>query len=194
MFLDMARPLSDAKRNAILATATSAIAASGLAASTKAIARDAGVGEGTLFVYFPTKDDLFCELYLELKADLTRAIAADYPKNEDVQTRLKHLWDHFVRWGLKNPEKRDALRRLAVSEKVSQVKDHAENETCASMASMIEADLSSGLLRVQPIEFVSGTIQALGDMVTEMIARDRAKADEYLNHGWQTLWGAISAR
>jgi AcrR family transcriptional regulator len=51
--LDMARPLSDAKRNAILATATSAIAASGLAASTKAIARDAGVGEGTLFVYFP---------------------------------------------------------------------------------------------------------------------------------------------
>ena len=97
-------------------------------------------------------------------------------RDEDVQTRLKHLWDHFVGWGLKNPEKRDALRRLAVSEKVSQVKDHAEDETCASMASMIQADLSSGLLRVQPIEFLAGTIQALGDMVTEMIARDRAKA------------------
>jgi hypothetical protein len=62
------------------------------------------------------------------------------------------------------------------------------------MASMIEADLSSGLLRVQPIEFFSGTIQALGDMVTELIARDRTKADEYLNLGWKALWGAISAR
>jgi AcrR family transcriptional regulator len=190
----MARPLSDAKQNAILASATNAIATSGLAASTKVIARDAGVGEGTLFVYFPTKEDLFCELYLELKADLTRTVAADYPKNEDVQTRLKHLWDRFVGWGLQNPEKRDALRQLSVSEKVSQVVEHAEDETCSSMASMIEADLRSGILREQPIEFLSRTIQALGDMVTAMIARDQARTDEYLNLGWRSLWGAIATR
>ena len=52
----MARPLSEAKRNALLAATTGAVAVSGIAASTLKIAKDAGVAEGTLFVYFPTKD------------------------------------------------------------------------------------------------------------------------------------------
>jgi Bacterial regulatory proteins, tetR family len=63
----MARPLSDEKRKLILTAATSAVASLGTAASTAKIAKDAGVGEGTLFVYFPTKDDLLSQLYLDLR-------------------------------------------------------------------------------------------------------------------------------
>jgi AcrR family transcriptional regulator len=44
-----------------------AFAQSGIAASTSAIARSAGVAEGTLFRYFATKDELLNELYLSIK-------------------------------------------------------------------------------------------------------------------------------
>lgn len=54
----MARPKSEDKKQALLEAATAAFAQSGIAASTSAIARSAGVAEGTLFRYFATKDEL----------------------------------------------------------------------------------------------------------------------------------------
>ncbi len=61
----MARPKSEDKKQALLEAATAAFAQSGIAASTSAIARSAGVAEGTLFRYFATKDEristgIFC--------------------------------------------------------------------------------------------------------------------------------------
>lgn len=53
----MARPKSEDKKQALLEAATAAFAQSGIAASTSAIARSAGVAEGTLFRYFATKDE-----------------------------------------------------------------------------------------------------------------------------------------
>ncbi len=66
----MARPKSEDKKQALLEAATAAFAQSGIAASTSAIARSAGVAEGTLFRYFATKDELLNELYLAIKLRL----------------------------------------------------------------------------------------------------------------------------
>lgn len=69
----MARPKSEDKKQALLEAATAAFAQSGIAASTSAIARSAGVAEGTLFRYFATKDELLNELYLAIKLRLVRS-------------------------------------------------------------------------------------------------------------------------
>ncbi len=72
----MARPKSEDKKQALLEAATAAFAQSGIAASTSAIARSAGVAEGTLFRYFATKDELLNELYLAIKLRLVRMMIA----------------------------------------------------------------------------------------------------------------------
>ncbi len=72
----MARPKSEDKKLALLEAATTAIAQSGIAASTAVIARNAGVAEGTLFRYFATKDELINELYLHLKHSLCQSMIA----------------------------------------------------------------------------------------------------------------------
>jgi AcrR family transcriptional regulator len=51
----VARPKSEDKKQALLEAATAAFAQSGIAASTSAIARSAGVAEGTLFRYLPPR-------------------------------------------------------------------------------------------------------------------------------------------
>jgi AcrR family transcriptional regulator len=188
----MARPLSEEKRSAMLAAATGAVASLGIAAPTARISRDAGVAEGTLFVYFPTKNDLLCQLYLELKADLRNAIAAGYPAEADVRDRFQHLWNRLIEWGVSNPEKREAMRKLAVSEKVAEAKRKAEDEACNDVLGMIEADFEKGALRKQPVAFLAGTMNALADMVFEMAAKDPDGLNEYRRLGWEALWGAIS--
>ena len=64
----MARPRNEDRRNAILSAATRVIASQGLGAPTAGIAKEAGVSNGSLFVYFDTKATLLNELYVALKA------------------------------------------------------------------------------------------------------------------------------
>jgi AcrR family transcriptional regulator len=87
----VARPKSEDKKQALLEAATAAFAQSGIAASTSAIARSAGVAEGTLFRYFATKDDLLNELYLTIKADLVQTMIAVSTRTRPGQKRTRAI-------------------------------------------------------------------------------------------------------
>lgn len=70
------RPLrADAARNraALLAAAADEFAERGMDASVADIARRAGVGKGTVFRHFPTKDDLIAAIVLDRVDELTTA-------------------------------------------------------------------------------------------------------------------------
>ncbi|WP_329108954.1 TetR/AcrR family transcriptional regulator [Micromonospora sp. NBC_01699] len=82
---------ADARRNfdALLGAARDVFAESGTAASLEEIARRAGVGIGTLYRNFPTRQDLFDTVYLGEVEELCRAA--------DEVTELPP-WDGFVVW------------------------------------------------------------------------------------------------
>src|SRR5580704_4607359 len=105
---EMARPLSDDKRAAILEAAAEAVAVLGLSAPTAKIAKGAGVAEGTLFTYFANKDELLNQLYLELKMDIRDAMIGGYPSGESLRDRMCHVWVRYVGWGSAHPLKRRA--------------------------------------------------------------------------------------
>lgn len=116
----MARPKSEDKKQALLEAATAAFAQSGIAASTSAIARSAGVAEGTLFRYFATKDDLLNELYLTIKADLVQTMIAGLNPNETrPKENTRNIWNSYIGWGVRNPMEHKAIRRMALSERIT---------------------------------------------------------------------------
>src|ERR1700726_5263452 len=118
----MARPRSEDKRNAILDAATRLFAERGLtAAPTSEISKLAGVAEGTLFTYFKTKDDLINALYREIKLELGDAMMSDFPRKKNIRTKLRHVWDRYVKWGIANPKQRKVLAQLQVSQSITKV-------------------------------------------------------------------------
>jgi hypothetical protein len=38
-----------------------------------------------------------------------------FPRKKSVRTRLRHVWDGYVNWGVANPEQRKVLAQLQVS-------------------------------------------------------------------------------
>src|SRR6478672_1972093 len=73
------RPLrADAERNRkrLLDAAAEVFAEQGLEASTAEIARRAGVGQGTVFRRFPTKDDLVAAIVVDRLGEITETAAA----------------------------------------------------------------------------------------------------------------------
>jgi len=188
----MARPLSEEKRHALLTAAANEVASTGIAASTIKIAKNAGVAEGTLFVYFPTKDELLNQLYLYLKSDLISFLANDYPTNVSIEKQIEYIWTRYLDWGASNPNKRRALSQLNVSEKITMDIQNAAEIMFENLQNVVANAMKEGILREQPIYFLGEIINSLADMVLEMTFRNPEKLLEYKVLGWKALWGAIA--
>jgi AcrR family transcriptional regulator len=188
----MARPLSEEKRHSLLNSALSAVAKSGVAASTLSIAKNARVAEGTLFTYFPTKDDLLNQLYLELKSDLVSHLTAGLMSDTDIKVQFRHLWTRYIDWGMSAPQKHEALRQLEVSHRITAETENATNAMSRELQILVEKGFESEVLRRQPVMFLWGVIQGIAGLVLETAAGDREKARECDDLGWETLWGAIA--
>lgn len=125
----MARPKSEDKKQALLEAAAAAFAQSGIAASTSAIARSAGVAEGTLFRYFATKDELLNELYLAIKLRLVRMMIAGLdPDEKRPKENARNIWNSYIDWGVRNPMEHKAIRRMALSERITDETRRRERE------------------------------------------------------------------
>lgn len=152
----MARPKSEDKKQALLEAATAAFAQSGIAASTSAIARSAGVAEGTLFRYFATKDELLNELYLAIKLRLVRTMIAGLdPDEKRPKENARNIWNSYIDWGVRNPMEHKAIRRMALSERITDETRRQVKESFPELNEMCQ-------LSVKEI-FLSEAYRAFGD-------------------------------
>jgi AcrR family transcriptional regulator len=188
----VARPRSEDKRNAILDAAAEAVARMGVGAPTAKIAKLAGVAEGTLFTYFSSKDALLNQLYLELKADLGRAMTSGYPSGKSLVERARHVWNGFVGWGSAHPLKRKAMTQLAVSDRITEKTRKSAGEAFAQINGMIRESLAGGALRDQPLAFAGTIMSAIADVTMEFIAREPGRAKRYTKAGFEAFWKAVT--
>jgi len=188
----MARPLSEAKREAILAAAVKLVAAQGLGAPTAAIAREAGLAEGTLFTYFASKDELLGQIYLVLKADLAGTVLKSYPATGSIRERFRHVWNGFVDWGADSPAKRKALRQLGVSDRITAETRRQAALAFAEISAMLEQSRAEGVLKQHSQAFVGAVIEAQTDAMLDLIAREPDSREHYKQAGFEVLWHGLA--
>jgi AcrR family transcriptional regulator len=190
----MARPKSEDKRNAILDAATRLFAERGLtAAPTSEISKQAGVAEGTLFTYFTTKDDLINALYREIKLELADAMVSDFPRKKNVRTRLRHVWDRYVNWGIANPKQRKVLAQLQVSEVLTKESKDAGSAPFVEFQIMIRDAIEQRVFRNDfPVELISKSLAALVEAAIDLTESNPSKANRYRDSGFQMFWAGIT--
>jgi len=190
----VARPKSEDKRNAILDAATRLFAERGLtAAPTSEISKQAGVAEGTLFTYFKTKDDLINALYRDIKLELADAIMSDFPRKKNVHTRLRHVWDRYVNWGIANPQQRKVLAQLQVSEVLTKESRNAGGAPFVEFQAMIRDAIEQRVFRNDvPVELISKSLAALVEATIDLTVSNRSKAKQYRHSGFQMFWAGIT--
>jgi AcrR family transcriptional regulator len=190
----MARPKSEDKRNAILAAATQVFAERGMGAATSAISSEAGVGEGTLFTYFKTKDDLMNALYREIKLELADAIMSGFPRKKSIRDRLHHVWDQYVEWGVANPMQQRVLTQIEVWGGLTDESKAAGAAPFAEIQSMADAAVEQHIMRELPQQFVGAIISALAATTMEFMRQNSGQAENYRNAGFEVLWAGITRK
>ncbi|NUT85082.1 TetR/AcrR family transcriptional regulator [Pseudomonas corrugata] len=183
----MARPKSEEKRLALLNAAAEAVAEHGLAASpTSLIAKKAGVAEGTLFRYFPTKEDLLNELYFHIKQSMCEMVIKNYRSQASFHDRFQMLWNSYIDWGLANPMESKAVNQLAVSS-IIKPETHARTNVLFPDMEVVtgfaESDVFAG-----EAEFAEAVFTAMADTTMAFAARNPKQAALYKASGFAAIW------
>jgi AcrR family transcriptional regulator len=101
----MVRNLKPEKRANYLSSALKLLVANGVQnTSTAEIAKEAGTAAGTLFLYFPTKQDLLDALVLKIGQEQSDRINALLEPSLSARDTFFTIWNGSVRWFLENME------------------------------------------------------------------------------------------
>lgn len=187
----MARPKTGNKHEAILNAAADALAEQGPGASTASISKRAGVAEGTLFTYFPTKDDLFLALFFELKREAYASIEPDFPVQAQPKMQARHFFDRYVDWGVAHPHKRHALAHLVLSDKISDAAKVQADEASAGYVAVLKDRLAAGPLQHGHPDFGTAVMHGIAEATMEFMTRCPEEAEDYRNAGFEAFWRAI---
>lgn len=183
----MARPKSEDKKQALLEAATAAFAQSGIAASTSAIARSAGVAEGTLFRYFATKDELLNELYLAIKMRLVQTMIAGLnPDEKRPKENARNIWNSYIDWGMRNP-----MDRMALSERITDETRIQVKESFPELNEMCQLSVKAVFLSDAYRAFGDALFLSLAETTIEFASHDPQRAREIIALGFEAMWNAL---
>ncbi|MFJ7607617.1 MULTISPECIES: TetR/AcrR family transcriptional regulator [Serratia] len=185
----MARPRSEEKQQALLRAATDIFAEQGLAAPTSAIARKAGVSEGTLFRYFENKDVLLsavCDYLLdEMECLLTQSLQGVLPGKDHMQV----AWNAYIDWALANPAAYATGNKLMVSGKLSSAQ--MERSVRFGDISQLGIPLVQGLDLPLSSEFQGMICTVMANGVIDMTVQKPHLLDIYKRAGYEAMVRAI---
>src|SRR3984885_6834826 len=190
----MAKPKSEEKRNAILSAAVQVFAERGLGAPTAAITSAAGIAEGSLFTYFKTKDELINALYREIKLELADAMMSGFPRKQSVRNRLQHVWNHFVDWGVANPNQQRVLKQIQVWGGLTEESKNAGFAPFTEIQRITDDAVAQRIYKDIPQAFIGAALSALAEMTMDFMRQEPQKAELYRTAGFEMLWAGITRR
>jgi AcrR family transcriptional regulator len=192
----MPRPLSSEKKNQLLSSALRLFVANGVTnTSTSAIAKEAGVAAGTLFLYFPTKQDLIHELVLKIGREQSDYIHSLPGLTGTVREIFFTIWEGSIRWFLENLEAYQYVRQVRDSGMIAAEVVQESEKFFDYYYLAIQKGLSEGAIKSYPIELIGGLLYQGIVAVMNLISAqpDPMKQEEYIASGFAVFWDGIKA-
>lgn len=163
---------------------------------TTRIAKHAGVGTGTLFNYFGSKEGLIDEVYKQLKKEWGEYVRAGWPQNGSVKEQLEHLWYRYLDWGIKHPDRYALKQQLRLSELVSEAAQQPE-EALDFAVNLFNQAVGDGVLLDMPLDYFSLLMQSQVEAAIEYAQQHNLRDMALLKHiafSFEIFWNAVKVQ
>jgi AcrR family transcriptional regulator len=164
---------------------------------TTRIAKHAGVGTGTLFNYFGSKEGLIDSVYSQLKKEWGEHILAGWPMDGSIKEQLEHMWYRYLDFGIKYPDRYALKQQLRLSELVSEETQVQEAEQMAFIIDLYNQAVSDGVLIDIPIEYFGLLMQAQVEAAITYAQMRDLQDMALLKHialSFEIFWNSVKAQ
>ena len=181
------------KRTDILNATLNLISANGFHGTPMSkIADQAGVGAGTIYRYFDSKEDLINELFLELKGNITQAMLVGFNPEASTEEIFRKAWLNTFNYCIQYPQEMLFLEQYYNSPYLTLETEAATQEYLAPFIGVFIAAVEKGEVKNIPFEMVTMFVH---DVTVATAKRHLSGAlvmdDSKLEMALQACWDAI---
>jgi TetR/AcrR family transcriptional regulator, repressor of fatR-cypB operon len=158
------------------------------------IAELAGVGAGTIYRYFASKEALVNAIYQQYKTELTTRALRDFPVDQPARQMVHHLWTHMARFVVDNPRAYAFLELHHHASYLDEQSRAIEQRILDLSRRFIEAAQARGELKaLPPMLLIAVVLGAFVGLVRKSWEGLLELTPETLAAGEQCAWEAIRA-
>ncbi|WP_410508531.1 TetR/AcrR family transcriptional regulator [Methanosarcina hadiensis] len=183
------------KRKAIMEAALKLFTERGFhGTSTAQISKEAGVATGTLFNYFPTKEDLINSLYFEVKGDLSHAIGKDIEAENNFQDKLRRMWSNLIKWGVDNQEQFLFIGQFCSSPYITKFTREEVMKEYIFLHKLVDEGIKTEAIRNFPAELTIAMFYQGSRAVVNLILDSNSSPDKnkIIADGFQIIWRGLA--
>lgn len=188
-------PSPSPKRAAILDAALAVFATQGASGATMpAIAEHAGVGAGTLYRYFPSKEALLNAVYQGCKAELGAAILDGDVPTEPLRARVRAIWLRMWSFARANPHVIPFLERHHQDDALDDASRAADLAVLSPLVDAVIEGQRDEVLCAAPPALLVATIWGVFTGVRKAVLQGHLADDtETVMEAERRVWAAIRA-
>jgi AcrR family transcriptional regulator len=194
--VSMVRELSQEKRTKFLSSALKLFVTNGVQnTSTAEIAKGAETAAGTLFLYFPTKQDLVNDLVLQIGKEQSDTITSLLDPSFSARETFFTIWNGTVRWFLDHMDAYRYIQQVRDSGMVSEAVVQESGKFFGYYYDAILKGRQEGSIKPYPIELIGDFLYHDIVAVMNLIRTqpDPAKQEEITQQGFDIYWDGIKS-
>ncbi|MBP1909486.1 TetR/AcrR family transcriptional regulator [Methanolobus bombayensis] len=163
--------------------------------STAQISKEAGVATGTLFNYFPTKEDLINALYFDVKEKLSRSMGKDVQAQKTYKEKLRKMWYNLVEWGIENQDQFLFVGQFCSSPYITSHTREVVMEEYVFFHDLAMEGLANGELGDYPPEMITSMFyQSSRTIVDYILYSEPQDKNKAIEDGFQVVWQGVSKK
>jgi len=191
----LVKPKDDEKLQAIATATFTLVEQTGLCGLTMAaIAREAGLATGTLYVYFKSKDELLIALYEQAKTTTAARLMQGDDPSAPLRTRFQRMWMNWLEHRLTHYAEVVFLEQYYNSPWFSEESRNLSARLFKAWVDLIEQARAQQILKDVPtpmlINSFGGSVRETANMLR---SGSLARTDAHLAMAFGLCWDGIKA-
>ncbi len=181
------------KRELLMKTARKLFAESGFYGTpTALVAKEAGVSNGILFHYFPTKEILVKSLYQDIKDRIFNYSMTQIYNGATLKESIYTLWLASVEWNLEHPEDFEFMLQFENSPYYDEEVERAQRYVQMNLE-LIEQGIDQGIFKHFNPLFVVRILTSLVETTVKHLNKNQTLNEdfEYKSRLFEMAWDAI---
>jgi len=168
---------------------------SGLSGLTMAeIARTAGIATGTLYLYFPSKEDLIKSLYEQAKLATSRRLNLGFDPSAPYRSRLRRVWVNLITNRVEHFQEALFQEQYYNSPWFSDESRELSSRLMANWITFIEEGKAKEILKDVPTPLLGATVMGSAREVANLVRSNTIVFDEATtNMAFSLCWDGVRA-
>ncbi|MFV8327355.1 TetR/AcrR family transcriptional regulator [Flavobacterium sp. ZS1P14] len=162
---------------------------------TSKIAKEAGIASGTLFYFFPTKDELVKTLYIDIKSRLNGHISETIKDEKSLQGILKGYYSATLHWALKHKTEFRFIEQFNSSPYLKQIAEEEIQKHIKPIIALLKNGIKDKIIKPLDVDLIfillSGhTFSSNHYLVAKQFSKP--KQEKVINDTFDLLWDMIT--